>query len=92
MMPRVPEVYEEKTKWTVDGTEEELRDTEAANYTSAEENAADITRQVKEEVQRGTIVAMSLEQAKKEFKGRLAIAALGAVPKELGTHQGEAHP
>ena len=87
VMPRVPEVYEEKTKWTVDGTEEELRDTEAANYTSAEENAADITRQVKEEVQRGTIVAMSLERAKKEFEGRLAIAALGAVPKELGTNK-----
>ena len=87
VMPRVPEVYEEKTKWTVDGTEEELRDTEAANYTSAEENAADITRQVKEEVQRGTIVAMSLERAKKEFEGRLAIAALGALPKELGTNK-----
>ena len=84
-MPRVPSVYEEKTKWTVDGTEEELRDTEAANYSSAEENAADIARQVKEEVEKGTIMVMSHEQAKEEFKGRLAIAALGAVPKELGT-------
>ena len=84
-MPRVPAVYEEKTKWTVDGTDEELQDVEAANYASAEENAADIERQVKEELEKGTIVVMSPEEAKKEFQGRLAIAALGAVPKELGT-------
>ena len=84
-MPRTPAVYEEKLKWTVDPTEEDFEDSLAENYVSAEENAGDITRQVLEEVEKGTILRMSEEEAKKRFKGRLAAAALGAVPKELGT-------
>ena len=85
-MPRIPLVFEEKQKWTVEPTEEDFHDTLADNYTSAEENATDIKRQVLEEVQKGTILRMSEEEeARKRFGGRLAVAALGAVPKELGT-------
>ena len=84
-MPRNPLVYEEKQKWTVDPTDEEFQDILADNYTSAEENAEDIVRQVREEVEKGTILKLSEEEAKKRFGGRLAVAALGAVPKELGT-------
>eukprot|EP00913_Durusdinium_trenchii_P028161 g26404.t1 len=84
-MPRNPLVFEEKQKWTVEPTEEDFHDTLADNYTSAEENATDIKRQVLEEVQKGTILRMSEEEAKKRFGGRLAVAAPGAVPKELGT-------
>eukprot|EP00438_Fugacium_kawagutii_P021415 Skav230573 [mRNA] locus=scaffold971:152920:156087:- [translate_table: standard] len=84
-MPRVPQVFEEKVKWSLDFTEEVFRDSEADNYRSAEENSADIRRQVMEEVQAGFIKQMRLEEAKEDFKGRLAIAALGAVPKELGS-------
>ena len=84
-MPRTPLVYEEKTKWTVEPTEEDLQDVFADNYVSAEENAGDIARQVREEVEAGSIVKMSEEEARHRFGGRLAVAALGAVPKELGT-------
>ena len=84
-MPRTPAVYEEKLKWTVDPTEEDFEDSLVENYVSAEENAGDITRQVLEEVKKGTILRMSEEEAKKRFKSQLAVAALGAVPKELGT-------
>ena len=84
-MPRTPLVYEEKQKWTVEQTEEEFQDTVAENYASAEESAADIARQVLEEVEKGTILRMPEEEAKSRFGGRLAVAALGAVPKELGT-------
>ena len=84
-MPRTPLVYEEKTKWTVDATDEVMRDILADNYESAEENAEDIARQVFEEVENGTIVRMMEHEAKRRFRGRLAVAALGAVPKELGT-------
>ena len=85
VMPRTPEVYEEKLKWTVDATDEVMRDILADNYESAEDNAEDIERQVLQEVERGTIVRMMEHEARRRFGGRLAVAALGAVPKELGT-------
>eukprot|EP00435_Cladocopium_sp_Y103_P029829 s306_g7.t1 len=84
-LPRVPEVFEEKSKWNLSFTDEEFKDTLSDNYRSAEENAEDITRQVMEEVERGSIVEMPLAEAEETYKGRLAIAALGAVPKELGS-------
>ena len=69
----------------MDSTDEEFHDTLADNYISAEENAQDIARQVLEEVEKGTILRMSEAEARARFKGRLAVEALGAVPKELGT-------
>ena len=84
-MPRVPAVFEEKTKWNLDFTEDPFADSMAENYKSAEENAEDIERQVMEEVQSGAIVSMSEDEAKMKFQGRLAVASLGAVPKELGS-------
>jgi hypothetical protein len=41
---------------------------------------------VAEEVERGSIIMMSLKEAEKKYAGRLAIAALGAVPKEQGSN------
>ena len=38
-----------------------------------------------EEVEAGSIIAMRTEEAEEKYKGRLAVAALGAVPKELGS-------
>ena len=84
-LPRVPEVFEEKEKWNLSFTEEDFRDTLADNYKSAEENSVDIERQVAEEVDRGSIIKISLKEAEKRYAGRLAIAALGAVPKEQGS-------
>jgi hypothetical protein len=85
-LPRVEEVFEAKEKWNLSFTEEEFRDVTADNYKSAEENSADIKRQVMEEVELGSIIIkMSEEEAKEAYKGRLAVAALGAVPKELGS-------
>lgn len=85
VMPRVPEVFEEKTSWRTSFTDEVLQDKWAKNYSSAEESAEDVERQVWEEVAAGTIVKMSEEEAARRFKGRLAVAALGAVPKELNS-------
>lgn len=84
-MPRNPRVYEEKQKWTVEQTEDDFHDTMADNYVSAEENSDDIARQVLEEVEKGSILRFTEEEAKNKFGGRLAVAALGAVVKELGT-------
>ena len=38
-----------------------------------------------QEVEKGTIVRMPEKEARERYGGRLAVAALGAVPKELGT-------
>ena len=84
-LPRVEKVFEPKEKWNLDFVEEALRDSVAENYKSAEESAGDIERQVLEEVDKGSIIVMSEEEVKEKYKGRLAIAALGAVPKEMGS-------
>ena len=84
-MPRVEAVFEKKEKWNLDFTDEVFKDVFADNYESAKANEEDIKRQVMEEVEKGTILHMNMEEAKVKFKGRLAVAALGAVPKELGS-------
>lgn len=80
-LPRVEKVFEVKEKWNLDFVQDAASD----NYRSAEESAEDIERQVKEEVDKGSIVMLPEDQVKEEFAGRLAIAALGAVPKEMGS-------
>ena len=84
-MPRTPRVFEEKTRWTVDSTEEEMQEILAGNYSSAEDNSEDIRRQVEEELKLGTIKKMTLKEAQDKYGSRLAVAALGAVPKEVGS-------
>ena len=86
-MPRTPKIFEEKTKWARDFVVEELRETWADNYESAEEGKKDIWRQVDEEVKNGTIVRFTEEELKEQFGNRVAVAALGAVPKELGSEK-----
>ena len=60
-------ICEEKEKWNLSFTEEDFKDTFAENYKSAEENSADIERQVKEEVN----LMMGLEEAKEKYQGRI---------------------
>lgn len=84
-MPRTPRVFEEKTKWAREFADYVLEEQTAENYGSAEENQEDIRRQVMEELEIGSIRRYEDEEAKAKFKGRLAVAALGAVPKELGS-------
>ena len=84
-LPRTPQIFEEKTSWRVSFAEGMLQDKWATNYESAEESAEDIERQVKEEVALGTIVELREEEAAQRYKGRLAVASLGAVPKEINS-------
>ena len=84
-LSRVPEVFEVKEKWNLSFTEEDFRDVFVDNYKSAEENSEDTKRQVLEEVTKGSIKKIIQQEAELEYKGRLAIAALGAVLKELGS-------
>ena len=68
-MPRTPEVYEEKVKWTVDANDEVMRDILADNYESTVENCEDIERQVLQEVENGTILRLMEHEAKEEVQG-----------------------
>eukprot|EP00435_Cladocopium_sp_Y103_P012590 s2362_g3.t1 len=78
-------VSEEKQKWNLSFTEEDFHDAAPDNYKSAEESSADRRRHVMQEAELGSIIRMKADEAKKKYQGRLAIAALGAVPKELGS-------
>ena len=84
-MSRTPKVFEEKTKWAREFVDYVLEEQMATNYASAEESHEDIRRQVMEEVDMGSIKKYGENEARAKFKERLAIAALGAVPKELGS-------
>lgn len=68
-LPRTPAVFEEKTSWRRSFTEEVLKDKWSDNYGSAEENAADIERQVNEEVAAGAIIKMPEEEVAAKYKG-----------------------
>ena len=84
-LPRTPSVFEEKTKWNLQWIDSAPSSMQCTNYQSATENMQDIKRQVHEELQRGTVVKMSKEEALRKFPGKLNVAALGAVPKEQGS-------
>lgn len=84
-MPRTPKVLEEKVKWPRELVEEEMREIWAENYESAEAGKEDIYRQVDEELKRGTVKLFSEEEAKRRYRDRLAVAALGGIPKELNS-------
>lgn len=86
-LPRVPKVFEEKTSWALEFEEAMWEDVVSDNYPSAKENEKDIKRQVMEEVEAGTIKRLGHKEAVKKFGGRLAVAALGAVPKELNSER-----
>ena len=85
MLPRVPEVFEEKTKWAREFTEEEMVQVWSENCDSAEAGKMDIWRQVDEEVEKGTIIRLTEDEASRKYGARLSVAALGAVPKELNS-------
>lgn len=62
-----------------------FQDVISENYKSAEESSVDIRRQVKEDLEAGTVIRLSEAEAERRYRGRLAVAALGAVPKEINS-------
>ncbi|CAE7264418.1 Abcg1 [Symbiodinium natans] len=86
-LPRTPHVFEPKVKWNLSEAEGEFVDTKAENYSSARESMARVREQVLEDVKKGLVERMTKCEAESEFKGRLAIAALGAVPKALDSDE-----
>ncbi|CAJ1331623.1 unnamed protein product, partial [Effrenium voratum] len=84
-MPRVPAVFEAKVKWNLEEVDDPFKEVWCENYGSAVDNMEDIRRQVEEDIERGHVIRMDKQAAGEKFGGRLAVAFLGAVPKELGS-------
>ena len=84
-MPHVAAVFERKSRWRLQEVEGEVDSVFCENHRLAEDNVAGIRRQIDDELQRGSVVAFSKEEALATAGTRLAIAALGAVPKKAGS-------
>ena len=85
-LPRTPSVFPEKRKWTVAGQEHADPDapfvgTHELNYISAKDHIDEVEAALKGQEQRGQIISMAEERARREYGPRLAIASLGAVEK-----------
>ena len=85
-LPRVPAVFEKKTKWrryAEDAEGQILRE----NYISAKQHAEMVQRQFLAEAELGAMEEMSLESAKAKFGKDLAVASLGAIEKKDGSYR-----
>lgn len=82
-MPRVPDVFEKKTKWALPAEDEHETGGErwADNYASARERPHKVREQFEKEVAEGLIVKVPVAEARARWPGRLAVAALGAIQK-----------
>lgn len=83
-IPRVPAVYEEKTKWNLpDPTEDHWTDeTVRENYRSALDHMEKVKSQIQKDIEKGDILEMSLDEARAGFGNSLKVASLAAVPKD----------
>ncbi len=83
---RVKEVYEPKSKGEEDvlptSWQEETESNVRNNYASAVSHLELVRQHVMEDVEKGWIVTMPLDEAKAKFGDELQITALGAVPKD----------
>ena len=78
-------VFEAKVKWNLEEVDDPFKEVWCENYGSAVDNMEDIRRQVEEDIERGHVIRMDKQAAGEKFGGRLAVASLGAVPKEMGS-------
>ena len=85
-IPRVREVYDDNPKLQEPGSvdpgwseKEGFRE----NYTSAEDHIQKVEEHLEEDVEKGWLVKVSLEEARRMYPGEdLQLASLGAVPKD----------
>lgn len=84
-LPRVPAVFDKKTKWRQYKEEEGNLDLDRENYLSAREHANLVQQQFEAEAALGCMVEMPLDVAKRKFGEDLALASLGAISKKDGS-------
>ena len=83
---RVKAVYDPKSKGEEDvmpsAWQDEMEPNQRSNYSSAVSHLELVRGHVMEDVEKGWIVTMSMQEARSKFGDELQIAALGAVPKD----------
>ena len=79
-LPRTPQIFEEKTSWRVSFAEGMLQDKWATNYERRGERGGH-----RAAGEGGGGPGHREEEAAQRHKGRLAVASLGAVPKEINS-------
>ena len=85
--PRVPAVFEEKTRFRKYGEDADWEDTVRENYLSAKDHADIAQTQCQEEAKLGAMVELPLSEARERFGDRLVLASLGAIEKKDGTYR-----
>ena len=82
-MPRTPEVFEEKTNWSLNPDDAVLLDV-TSNYKSVSGHEAEVEALFKEQEGLGWMEEITDGEAKTKFGKRLAVASLGAVEEKKG--------
>ena len=78
-MPRVPEVFEAKEKWKK--YEPVPWPCDKDNYSSASDNAVIVQKQFRAEEEKGAMIEIEEDAARRKYGARLRVAALAALEK-----------
>jgi hypothetical protein len=84
-LPRVPEVFEERTHFRKYDEDGQSAAEDRENYSSASGHVKELLVQFEEEIKLGAMIAMDEEVARREFGENFLVAALGAIEKGDGS-------
>ena len=85
--PRVPAIFERKTKWRKYPEECFAEGCDRENYLSAKEHALEVQEQFLAEAEEGAMVEIPLSEAIASYGPKLSIASLGAIEKKDGSYR-----
>ena len=87
--PRVPAVFERKTKWRKSPEERfaEGCDRDRENYLSAKEHAQRVQQQFLKEAEEEAMIEMPVLHSRALYGADLSVASLGAIEKKDGTYR-----
>ena len=80
-LPRCPSVFAEKTQWPLEDMTGDWSTPWMENHLSAREKRDQLEQQFAEDIQEGLMIKVSEEEARRDYPGRLMVAACGVVHK-----------
>ena len=83
-MPRVPEMFEELTRWRLDQDAIAGAESEKGNYSSVENHSEWLREHLAKEVSEGRMVKMSKEELARRYGDSYAVAALAVLESHSG--------
>ena len=85
-MPRMPDIFEEKARWSVKANDGEVPQW-MDNYQSAKDHPEAVREQFLQDEKAGWMRRYTLREARQKWGCRLRIAALGAIEKKPGSKE-----